>query len=227
MSNMSNMSKTILIADDESRMRKLIRDFLRREGYEVIEAEDGLAALALLDSRPVDLAILDVMMPGCDGWTVCRSLRRKSPIPIIMLTAKGEEEDQLCGFDAGADEYITKPFSPKVLVARIQAMFRREEARAASPETGFVLDKASRTLRIDSETVELRPKEYELLLYLMENRGQALSREQILNYVWDYSYEGDLRTVDTHINRLRAKLGRYCDSVQTVRNFGYRFEVMQ
>lgn len=218
-------NKTILIADDEQRMRKLIADFLVREGYAVAEAENGRAALDEFRSGRVDLAILDVMMPGFDGWTVCREIRKRSPIPIIMLTAKGEESDQLLGFEIGADEYITKPFSPRVLTARVNALFRRAESDRTISCDGLQINTLARFVSADGRRLELSPKEYELLVYLAENRGRAVSREQILNQVWDYDYFGDLRTVDTHINRVRTKLGAKSGLIRTIRGFGYRFEV--
>lgn len=221
------MSKTILIADDEQRMRKLIADFLVREDYAVLEAENGCEALDRFRSGRVDLAILDVMMPGFDGWTVCREIRKRSPIPIIMLTAKGEESDQLLGFEIGADEYITKPFSPRVLTARVNALFRRAASNRTITCDGLQIDTVARFVSADGLRLELSPKEYELLVYLAENRGRAVSREQILNQVWDYDYFGDLRTVDTHINRVRTKLGARSGLIRTIRGFGYRFEVEQ
>jgi DNA-binding response OmpR family regulator len=221
------MKKTILIADDEQRMRKLIADYLLREGYAVVEAADGQAALDEFRAATVDLAILDVMMPGCDGWTVCRELRKRSAIPIIMLTAKGEESDQLLGFEIGADEYITKPFSPRVLTARVNALFRRAGSNRTIACGGLLIDQDARFVSADGQRIDLSPKEYELLLYLAENRGRALSREQILNQVWNYDYFGDLRTVDTHINRVRTKLGAKSGLIGTIRGFGYRFEVGQ
>ena len=219
--------KTILIADDELRIRKLVADFLLREGYTVLEAENGTKALALLETEKIDLVILDVMMPEQDGLSVCREIRKKSSIPVIMLTARGEEIDQLFAFELGADEYVTKPFSPKILTARVNALFRRVEGEtgaAASNSGGLKIDAASRQVFIDSQSLDLSPKEYELLAFLAENHGKALSREQILNQVWNYDYYGDLRTVDTHINRLRTKLGDKSALVQTIRGYGYRFE---
>ncbi len=219
------MRKTIMIADDEQRMRKLIADYLLREGYEVIEAANGQKALEECRDGKVDLAILDVMMPGCDGWTVCREVRRRSAIPIIMLTAKGEEGDQLLGFELGADEYITKPFSPRVLTARVNALFRRAESNRTIACDGLRIDPDARFVSVDGRRLDFSPKEYELLVFLAENRGRALSREQILNHVWSFDYFGDLRTVDTHINRVRTKLGAKGGLIRTIRGFGYRFEV--
>lgn len=221
-------AKKILFADDEERMRKLVSDFLKREGYQVIQAVDGCEALDLFSTRgsSIDLVILDVMMPGYDGWTVCREIRKISQVPIIMLTARGEESDELFGFDLGADEYISKPFSLKILAARVQALLRRiENTKAIKSLDGLDIDEEGRYVFLDGQELDLTPKEFELLLYLTENAGRALSREQILNAVWDYDYFGDARTVDTHIKKLRLKLGRKSDLIQTVRGLGYRFEV--
>ncbi len=218
------MNKIVLIVDDELRIRKLIADFLTREGYSTLEADNGSVALELLSNIQIDLVILDVMMPEHDGWTVCRELRKKSNIPIIMLTAKSEEVDQLFAFEIGADEYVTKPFSPKVLTARVNALFRRLEREKATVYDGLEINTAARQVSINDQSLDLSPKEYELLTYLTENNGKALSRQQILNQVWSYDYFGDLRTVDTHINRLRTKLGDKSTLVQTIRGYGYRFE---
>jgi len=229
------VSKVVLVVDDELRMRKLISDFLVRENYTIVEADNGATALDIFSSQKIDLVILDVMMPKYDGWTVCREIRRTSTIPIIMLTAKSEEIDQLFGFDLGVDEYITKPFSPRVLTARVNALFRRLEAAPAneteanesSPTSfaGLSIDPSAHFVAINGNRLDLTPKEYDLLVYLAENKGRALSREQILNHIWSYDYFGDLRTVDTHINRLRTKLGEHSSLIQTIRGFGYRFEV--
>jgi len=220
-------NKTVLIADDEQRIRKLISDFLQREGYTILEADNGQSALALFAAERIDLVILDVMMPEPDGLTVCREIRKKSSVPIIMLTARGEELDQLFAFELGADEYVTKPFSPKVLTARVNALFRRLESEktVARNSNGLSIDSDSRLVSLDAAPLELSPKEYDLLAFLFENRGKALSRQQILNQVWNFDYYGDLRTVDTHINRLRSKLGDSASLVQTIRGYGYRFEV--
>ena len=219
----------ILMADDESRMRKLVGDFLKKEGYEIVEAEDGKKALQLFNEiSDINLVILDVMMPGYDGWAVCREIRKKSQVPIIMLTARSEENDELFGFDLGADEYITKPFSPLILVARVQALLRRSGGNG--PKTirsypGMEIDESGRVVKINGEKIDLSPKEFELLQYLAANEGIALSREQILNAVWDYDYFGDARTVDTHIKKLRLKMGAQAGYIQTVRGLGYKFEV--
>lgn len=219
----------ILIADDEELMRQLVVDFLKPEGYEIFEAGDGKQALELYEAHHPDLVLLDVMMPGYDGWTVCREIRRESAVPIIMLTAKGEEIDQLFAYDLGVDEYITKPFSPKILVAKIKAILRRAQQEQDKPieADGVSIDREAHQVVLDGECLKLSPTEYELLNYLMTNAGKALSRRQILNKVWDYDYYGDLRTVDTHINRLRIKLGDRGKLIQTVRGYGYRYELVK
>lgn len=216
----------ILIADDEQLMRQLVIDFLKPEGYEILEASDGKEALDIYDREHPDLILLDVMMPGYDGWTVCREIRRESTVPIMMLTAKGEEIDQLFAYDLGADEYITKPFSPKILVAKIKALLRRSQNEQETHEAddGVAIDRDARQVVIDGKNVDLSPTEYKLLNYLMSNTGKALSRRQILNQVWNYDYYGDLRTVDTHINRLRIKLGDKGRYIRTVRGYGYRYD---
>jgi DNA-binding response OmpR family regulator len=207
-------------------MRQLVIDFLKPEGYEILEASDGKEALDIYDKEHPDLILLDVMMPGYDGWTVCREIRRESTVPIMMLTAKGEEIDQLFAYDLGADEYITKPFSPKILVAKIKALLRRSQNEQETHEAddGVAIDRDARQVVIDGKNVDLSPTEYKLLNYLMSNTGKALSRRQILNQVWNYDYYGDLRTVDTHINRLRIKLGDKGRYIRTVRGYGYRYD---
>lgn len=216
----------ILIADDEQLMRQLVIDFLKPEGYEILEASDGKEALEIYDKEHPDLILLDVMMPGYDGWTVCREIRRESTVPIMMLTAKGEEIDQLFAYDLGADEYITKPFSPKILVAKIKALLRcsQNEQETHEADDGVAIDRDARQVVLDGKNVDLSPTEYKLLNYLMSNTGKALSRRQILNQVWNYDYYGDLRTVDTHINRLRIKLGDKGRYIRTVRGYGYRYD---
>lgn len=217
----------ILIADDEQLMRQLVVDFLKPEGYEMLEAADGKEALKLYHEQHPDLVLLDVMMPGYDGWTVCLEIRRESSVPIMMLTAKGEEIDQLFAYDLGVDEYITKPFSPKILVAKIKALLRRTQKEAtelASAADGVSIDRDARQVVLDGKNIDLSPTEYKLLSYLAANAGKALSRRQILNQVWNYDYYGDLRTVDTHINRLRIKLGDKGKYIQTVRGYGYRYD---
>jgi len=219
--------KKVLIADDEKRMRKLVSDFLKKEGYSIIEANDGEEALDLFEKEnDIDLVILDVMMPKYDGWMVCREIRKKSGVPIIMLTARSEEFDELFGFEMGADEYVKKPFSPKILVARVNALLRRnkEEKEDIQVFAKLKINDNAKIVYIEDEAIDLSPKEYELLLYMINNKGSALSREQILNNVWGYDYFGELRTVDTHINRLRIKLENQSDMIHTVRGIGYRFE---
>ena len=224
-------AKRILVADDEVRIRKLVGDLLKREGHTIVEAADGRQALDIFKSEEIDLIILDVMMPHYDGWTVCREIRKSSKVPIIMLTARGEEADELFGFDLGADEYIAKPFSLKILAARVQALLRRVDSNTFQNSLknfgGLEIDEAGRHVYVDGIRIEMSPKEFELLVYLTENAGRALSREQILNAVWDYDYFGDARTVDTHIKKLRLKLGERNELIQTVRGLGYRFEVIR
>ena len=219
----------ILVADDEARMRKLVKDFLNKEGYEVMEAADGNEALdRFYDDNGISLIILDVMMPGPDGYEVCKEIRSQSDVPIIMLTAKGEERDELQGFNTGADEYISKPFSPKILVARVNALLRRSnklEADERIEAGGIVLDKIAHTVTIDGTPVELSFKEFELLTYFMENQSVALSREKILNNVWNYDCFGDARTIDTHVKKLRSKIGEKGDYIKTIWGMGYKFEV--
>lgn len=222
-------TKTILMADDEPLIRKLVKDFLKREGFNLMEAGDGKQALDLFQENidKIELVILDVMMPIYDGWSVCREIRKTSKVPILMLTARTEEPDEIFGFELGADEYISKPFSPNILVARVKALLRRISINKAKIlELGTIaIDCDAHIATVDDDPVELSPTEYDLLLYLLENKGIALSREQILNKVWNYDYFGDLRTVDTNIKRLRAKLGAQGELIQTVRGVGYRFEV--
>ena len=218
----------ILVADDEDRIRKLVGDFLSRSGYEIIEAEDGGEALRLATADPVpDLIILDVMMPVLDGWTVLSEIRRQNNVPVILLTAKGTETDQLGGFRLGADDYITKPFSPSLLVARVEALLKRgSRVNENEPICGDIsIDEVAHVAYVKGKPLELTPKQYNLLLYFIENRGVALSREKILNGVWNYDYFGDLRTVDTHVKQLRSKLGEAGNMIVTVRGVGYRLEV--
>ena len=218
----------ILVVDDESRMRKLVSDFLIRKDYQVVEAADGQEAIDIFfEQSDISLVILDVMMPKMDGWEVLREIRSYSKVPVIMLTAKGDERDELNGFELGVDEYISKPFSPKILVARVDALLRRsnlitEEAKMEAD--GIVLDKASHTVTIDGKEVDLSFKEFELLSYFMENKGLALSREKILNHVWNYDYFGDARTIDTHVKKLRSKMGEKGDCIKTIWGMGYKFE---
>ena len=220
----------ILVVDDESRMRKLIKDFLVKSGYEVLEAEDGEKAVDMfLAVKDVALIILDVMMPKMDGWEACREIRKNSKVPIIMLTAKSSEADELKGFELGVDEYISKPFSPKILVARVEAVLRRSNAAAAEEviEAGdIIIDKSAHQVTIDGNVIELSYKEFELLTYFAENQGIALSREKILNNVWNYDYFGDARTIDTHVKKLRSKLGeKGGEYIKTIWCMGYKFEV--
>ena len=221
----------ILVVDDESRMRKLVKDFLEREGFEVLEAGDGMEAMEIFyEEKEIALIILDVMMPKMDGWQVCREIRQYSKVPIIMLTAKSDEKDELQGFDLGVDEYITKPFSPKILVARVEAILRRSNVLAADDTMeagGIELNKAAHEVLIDGKSVELSYKEFELLAYFMSNQGVALSRERILNNVWNYDYFGDARTIDTHVKKLRSKLGAKGEYIKTIWGMGYKFEVDQ
>ena len=217
----------ILVVDDEERMRGLIRDFLQREKYTVIEAENGEEALQkFFDVKDIALVLLDVMMPKLDGWQVLSEIRRYSKVPVIMLTALGEDRDEIKGFELGVDEYVTKPFSPRVLMARIAAILRKQEGETNAPLTlgGLKLDRAARQLSVDGEPVELSLKEYELMQYFLENAGVALSRESILNHVWNYNYYGDARTIDTHVKKLRSKLGAYGDNIKTIWGVGYKLE---
>ena len=218
----------ILVADDEARMRRLIRDFLESAGYSVVEAENGKRAFELFCAMnsEIKLMVLDVMMPEMDGWEVCREVRRISDVPVIMLTALSQESDEIEGFEAGADDYVTKPFSPKVFVARVEAMLRRSSVDEVKEIVvgGIRVDKNAHTVYVDGEEIYLSLKEYDLLLYLLENRGVTLNRERILDKVWNYDYFGDARTIDTHITKLRKKLGSSGDMLQTVRGVGYRFE---
>ena len=218
--------KKILVVDDEERMRKIVSDFLQREGYEIEEAGDGAEAVEKFELDPADLIILDVMMPRMDGWQACREIRKNSKVPIIMLTARSEEIDELTGFELGADEYIAKPFSPRILVARVNAILRRAFGSEDEIRRYGIIEvsKAAREVRVNGSPVELTYKEFELLCYLMDNAGIALSRGQILNNVWDYDYFGDERTVDTHVKTLRNKMGEAADYIRTVRGIGYKFE---
>ena len=219
----------VLVVDDESRMRKLVRDFLEREGFRVLEAKDGVEAMEFFYSdKEIALLILDVMMPNMDGWQVCREVRQSSKVPIIMLTARSEERDELQGFELGVDEYISKPFSPKILVARAEAILRRAHALDAEQTLnagGISVDKSAHQVKIDGAETELSYKEFELLTYFIENQGIALSREKILNNVWNYDYFGDARTIDTHVKKLRNKLGDKGNYIKTIWGMGYKFEV--
>ena len=219
----------ILVVDDESRMRKLIRDFLEREGYQILEAADGVEALDIFYAeKNIDLILLDVMMPRMDGWQVCKEVREYSKVPIMMLTARAEEQNELKGFELGVDEYVTKPFSPKILVARVGALLKRAKQvaqDAAVNAGGIVIDKAAHMVTIDGESIDLSVKEFELLSYFVENQKIALSREKILNNVWNYDYFGDARTIDTHVKKLRSKMGEKGNYIKTIWGMGYKFEV--
>ncbi len=217
----------IMVVDDESRMRKLVKDFLEKKGYDVIEAENGEVAVdKFFEQNDISLIILDVMMPKMDGWQVCREIRQYSKVPIIMLTAKSDEKDELLGFDLGIDEYISKPFSPKILVARVEAILRR--TNNVDDENieidGIVINKTAHEVSVDGKVIELSFKEFELLSYFVKNEGVALSRERILNNVWNYDYFGDARTIDTHVKKLRSKLGDKGDCIKTIWGMGYKFE---
>lgn len=217
----------ILVVDDEQRMRKLVKDFLVKKGYEVLEAGDGEEAVEIFyDNKDIALIILDVMMPKMDGWETCREIRHFSQVPIIMLTAKGDEKDELLGFELGVDEYISKPFSPKILVARVEAILRRTNASGEERMEvgGILIDQAAHEVMIDGKNIELSFKEFELLTYFVNNQGVALSRERILNNVWNYDYFGDARTIDTHVKKLRNKLGEKGAFIKTIWGMGYKFE---
>lgn len=218
----------ILVVDDEARMRKLVNDFLTKAGYHVLEAADGEEALQVFyDNKDIALILLDVMMPKMDGWDVCREIRTDSKVPIVMLTARSDEMDELLGFKLGVDEYISKPFSPKILVARVEALLSRAKnvnEKEIIEVGGILLDKSAHIVTVDGEEVELSYKEFELLAYFLENKGVALPREKILNHVWNYDYFGDARTIDTHVKKLRSKLGSKGDYIKTIWGLGYKFE---
>ena len=218
----------VLVVDDESRMRKLVRDFLVKSNFDVLEAEDGERAVDIFfREKDIALIVLDVMMPKMDGWQVCREIRAYSKVPIIMLTAKSDEQDELLGFQLGVDEYISKPFSPKILVARIDAILRRTNPQSQDKILecgGILIDKEAHQVKINGEEIELSFKEFELLTYFIENKGIALSREKILNNVWNYDYFGDARTIDTHVKKLRSKLGEQGEMIKTIWGMGYKLE---
>ncbi len=221
---------SILVVDDESRMRKLIKDFLMKKNYNILEAEDGEAALKVYEENKekINLILLDVMMPKLDGWSVLRQIRQSNKtLPIVMLTARSEEQDELFGFELGVDEYITKPFSPKILVARVEAILKRSmpETKELKDYDGIVIDNEGRTVSVDGKQIEFSFREYELLKYLLENENIALSRDKILNTVWNYDYYGDSRTIDSHIKKIRHKLGKKGKHIQTIRGIGYKFEI--
>jgi two-component system response regulator ResD len=220
---------TVLVVDDESRMRKLIKDFLSQKQYKILEAGDGEEALKVFEENQnsINLILLDVMMPKLDGWSVLRQIRQTSKVPIVMLTARGEEQDELFGFELGVDEYISKPFSPKILVARVETILKRtqvEENKVIDCE-GITIDTEGRTVKVDGKEIEMSLREYELLKYLMDNANIALSRDKILNNVWNYDYYGDSRTIDSHIKKIRHKLGKKGKYIETIRGVGYKFEV--
>ena len=220
----------ILVVDDEARMRKLVKDFLSVKGFTVLEASNGEEAVDLFfQQKDIALIILDVMMPKMDGWETCRTIRKYSQVPIIMLTARSEERDELQGFNLGVDEYISKPFSPKILVARVEAILRRSNAVSSDliEIGGIRIDKAAHQVTIDGQNIDLSYKEFELLTYFVENQGIALSREKILNNVWNYDYFGDARTIDTHVKKLRSKMGEKGDYIRTIWGMGYKFEVTE
>ena len=220
---------TVLIVDDESRMRRLIKDFLMQKNYKILEAGDGEEALRIFqeNEEKISVILLDVMMPKLDGWSVLRQIRQTSKVPIIMLTARGEEQDELFGFELGVDEYISKPFSPKILVARVEALLKRTRAEENGTKDygGIIIDSKGRTVTVDGKQIEMSLREYELLKYLVDNKGIALSRDKILNNVWNYDYYGDSRTIDSHIKKIRHKLGKKGKYIQTIRGIGYKFEV--
>ena len=219
----------ILVVDDESRIRKLLRDFFTAKGYQILEAEDGEKAIEVFEENrnKIKLILLDVMMPKLDGWSVLRKIRQESNLPVIMLTARGEEQDELFGFELGVDEYISKPFSPKILVARVEAILKRVygDTKQLKDYDGIVIDQEGRTVKVDGKPIDLSLREYELLKYLLDNENIALSRDKILNNVWNYDYYGDSRTIDSHIKKIRNKLGKKGKYIETVRGIGYKFEI--
>ena len=223
------VNNCILVVDDEIRMRKLIKDFLVAKGYSILEAEDGEKALEVFEENrnKIKLILLDVMMPKLDGWSVLRKIRQESNLPVIMLTARGEEQDELFGFELGVDEYISKPFSPKILVARVEAILKRVygDTKQLKDYDGIVIDQEGRTVKVDGKPIDLSLREYELLKYLLDNENIALSRDKILNNVWNYDYYGDSRTIDSHIKKIRHKLGKKGKYIETVRGIGYKFEI--
>ena len=219
----------ILVVDDESRMRKLLKDFLATKGYQILETEDGEKAIEVFEENrnKIKLILLDVMMPKLDGWSVLRKIRQESNIPVIMLTARGEEQDELFGFELGVDEYISKPFSPKILVARVEAILKRVygDIKEVKDYDGITIDQEGRTVKVDGKPIDLSLREYELLKYLLDNENIALSRDKILNNVWNYDYYGDSRTIDSHIKKIRHKLGKKGKYIETIRGIGYKFEI--
>lgn len=224
------MKKTILIVEDEIRMRILLSDYFKKEGYDYIEASNGIEAIKAFNNNIIHLIILDIMMPYMDGWEVCKAIRKTSDVPILLLTAKSEEDDKLLGYELGADDYITKPFSPKILVAKVKVLLKRMETPSQNQSVlldldGLIINELSHEVTVKQNQITLTPKEFELLLFLVRNRGISLSRDKILDMVWGMDYYGDLRTVDTNIKRLREKLGEKADMITTIRGSGYKFEV--
>ncbi|MHC1682258.1 MAG: response regulator transcription factor [Clostridiaceae bacterium] len=224
------MSKNILLVEDDERMREIVTDYFSNEGFQILEAEDGRKAMEIFEAEEISLVILDIMIPQLDGWSVCKRMRKTSDVPIIMLTARSDEDDELMGYDLGADDYMTKPFSPKVLIAKSKILLKRAEGTIGRTDgiltyNGIEINKLSRSVKIHNESIELAPKEYELLLYMMENKDIVLSRENILRKVWGYDYYGDLRAVDTHIKKLRNKLREKATCISTIIGSGYKFEV--
>lgn len=224
------MNKTVMLVEDEARIREIVADYFMTEGFQTLQAQDGKEAMELFEENKIDLIILDIMLPHLDGWSVCKRIRSTSQVPIILLTAREEEEDKLLGFELGADEYVTKPFSPKVLVARAKTLLKRVDNTLGQKEDMMVIgditiQKLARNIKLQGQSIELTHKEFELLLYLVENKGIVLSRESILNNIWGYDYYGDYRTVDTHIKKLRSKLGDHGKYICTVIRSGYKFEV--
>ena len=219
----------ILVVDDESRIRKLLRDFFTAKGYQILEAEDGEKAIEVFEENrnKIKLILLDVMMPKLDGWSVLRKIRQESNLPVIMLTARGEEQDELFGFELGVDEYISKPFSPKILVARVESILKRVygDTKEVKDYDGIIIDQEGRTVKVDGKPIDLSLREYELLKYLLDNENIALSRDKILNNVWNYDYYGDSRTIDSHIKKIRHKLGKKGKHIETIRGIGYKFEI--
>jgi len=221
---------TVLLVEDEKRMREIVAAYFETAGYQVVEATNGLEAIDAFESQKIDLVLLDIMMPQVDGWTVCKRLRTKSDIPIIIITARSEDEDKLLGFDLGADEYVTKPFSPKVLVARAEALLKRAEGRVRGDD-GIVrqgrvsINMNSREVSVEDELISLSPKEYELLVFMMKNKNKVMTRQMILDQVWGFDYFGDLRTVDTHVKKLRSKMKDSAGMIKTIIRAGYMFEV--
>jgi DNA-binding response OmpR family regulator len=224
------MNKNILLVEDDARLREIVTDYFSKDSFQILEAENGREALEIFESKEIDLVLLDIMIPEVDGWSVCKRLRKVSDVPIIILTSRSDEDDKLMGYDLGADDYVTKPFSPRVLVAKAKMLLKRAEGSIGRTDgifycNGIEINKLSHTVTINNEEIELAPKEYELLLYLADNKGIVLSRENILSKVWGYDFYGDSRTVDTHIKKLRSKLQEKSSCIATVIGSGYKFEV--